>query len=67
MSDSDLTRQDLEALARFGEPTQPLDLEPLVFAKLLSMALIEQKEGGAALTASGRERLAAQKGERRKG
>ena len=50
-------REDLEALARFREPTQPLDIEPLGFAKLLSLALIEQKEGGAELTDSGRERL----------
>ncbi len=57
MTDNDLSREDLETLARFREPTQPLDIEPLVFAKLLSLALIEQREGGAELTDSGRERL----------
>lgn len=67
MTDNDLSAAELEALARFREPTQPLDVEPLVFAKLLSLALIEQKEGGAELTASGRERLALEKGGRRRG
>lgn len=57
VTDNDLSPEDLETLARFREPTQPLDVGPLVFAKLLSLALIEQKEGGAELTASGRERL----------
>lgn len=57
MTDNDLTPEELETLALFQSPTQPLDIDPHHFAKLLSMALIEQKEGGSELTASGVERL----------
>ena len=57
VTDTDLSPEELKTLARFDAEEQPFDIDPLHFAKLLSMALIEQKEGGAELTASGRERL----------
>ncbi|MBU1336023.1 MAG: hypothetical protein KJ944_17130 [Alphaproteobacteria bacterium] len=57
MTDDDLTPDELKTLARFQSPTQPLDIDPQVFAKLLSMALIEQKEGGPELTEAGLERV----------
>jgi hypothetical protein len=58
MSDNDLTADELKTLELFDADEQPMDVDPLHFAKLLSMALIEQKEGGPELTASGRARLA---------
>lgn len=54
----DLNDDELETLARFGSLEQPDDVDPLHFAKLLSLALLEQKEGGPELTESGRDRLA---------
>ncbi|MDB5614168.1 MAG: hypothetical protein JWQ22_1821 [Devosia sp.] len=57
MNGDDLTADELTTLARFQAPTQPLDIDPHHFAKLLSMALIEQKEGGPELTTLGNERL----------
>lgn len=57
MTDNDLTHDELKTLALFQSATQPLDIDPHHFAKLLSMALIEQKEGGSELTASGIARL----------
>jgi hypothetical protein len=57
MTDYDLSPEELETLKLFAGPEQPEDVDPLHFAKLLSMALIEQKEGGPVLTATGRERL----------
>lgn len=57
MTDYDLTREELQTLARFSEPKEPLDIEPFHFAKLLSMALIVQKDGGAVLTESDTQRL----------
>ncbi len=57
MTDYDLTLDELETLALFTEPGQPEDVDPQHFAKLLSMALLEQKEGGPVLTETGRERL----------
>jgi len=59
LTDNELTPAELETLAKFKSPVQPLDIDPHVFAKLLSLALIEQKEGGAGLTASGEQRLGA--------
>ena len=59
MTDNDLTMDELETLALFTEPGQPEDVDPQHFAKLLSLALLEQKEGGPVLTDSGHERLAA--------
>jgi len=58
MTDDDLTEDELETLARFGSLDQPSDIDPLHFAKLLSLALLEQKEGGPELTESGRAQLA---------
>lgn len=58
MADEDLTDDELETLARFGSLEQPSDIDPLHFAKLLSMALVEQKEGGPELTERGKERIA---------
>lgn len=57
MTDDDLTMDELETLALFTEPSQPEDVDPQHFAKLLSMALLEQKEGGPVVTPSGHERL----------
>ncbi len=62
MTDDDLTMDELETLALFTEPGQPDDVDPLHFAKLLSLALLEQKEGGPVVTDTGRERLAARAG-----
>ena len=58
MSDNDLTAEELKTLELFDADEQPMEVDPLHFAKLLSMALIEQKEGGPELTASGKARLA---------
>lgn len=52
---NDLSPEELMALARFHCPTQPVNVDPMVFAKLLSLALIEQKEGGPELTEAGLE------------
>ncbi|MBJ3785780.1 hypothetical protein [Devosia sediminis] len=57
MTDYDVTMDELETLALFTEPGQPEDVDPQHFAKLLSMALLEQKEGGPVLTDSGRDCL----------
>ncbi|MGB3336674.1 MAG: hypothetical protein WBA73_05795 [Devosia sp.] len=57
MTDNELTQEELNTLALFQSSTQPIDIDPHHFAKLLSMALIEQKEGGPELTASGIARL----------
>lgn len=57
MTDNDLTAEELTTLALFLPPGQPMDVDPQHFAKLLSLALIEQKEGGPELTASGITRL----------
>lgn len=56
-SDDDLTMDELETLALFTEPGQPEDVDPQHFAKLLSLALLEQREGGPIVTDIGRERL----------
>jgi len=58
MTDYFLTDDELETLARFGSLEQPSDVDPQHFAKLLSLALIEQKEGGPELTSTGRDHLA---------
>ena len=57
MTDYDLTPEELQTLARFTGPKEPLDIDPHHFAKLLSLALIEQKEGGSELTTSGLARI----------
>lgn len=57
MTDNELTTDELKTLAMFQSDQQPLDIDPKHFAKLLSLALIEQREGGSHLTASGIERL----------
>ena len=57
MTDYDLTKEELQTLERFAAPEEPLDIDPHHFAKLLSLALIEQKEGGSELTTSGLERI----------
>lgn len=56
MTDDDLTPEELETLRRFLLPNPPPEIDPHHFAKLLSLALIEQREGGPELTDSGRER-----------
>ena len=57
MTDNELTPAELETLRSFQSPTQPVDVDPHHFAKLLSLALIEQREGGPELTQSGIERV----------
>lgn len=57
MNEVDLTDDELETLARFGSLEQPSYVDPLHFAKLLSLALLEQKEGGPELTKTGHQRL----------
>lgn len=57
MTETELTDEELLSLASFLPPGQPVDVDPQHFAKLLSLALIEQKEGGPELTASGIARL----------
>ena len=58
VTDFDLTPEELETLASFSGPNVPAHVDPLHYAKLLSLALVEQKEGGPELTASGQKRLA---------
>ncbi|GLQ55438.1 hypothetical protein [Devosia nitrariae] len=58
MADNDdLTPEELKTLSRFRSAIQAHDIDPHHFAKLLSLALIEQKEGGPELTATGIDRL----------
>jgi len=57
MTDLDLTVDEMETLARFQSLDQPEEVDPQHFAKLLSLALVEQKEGGPELTSSGLELL----------
>ncbi|QQR38885.1 hypothetical protein [Devosia rhizoryzae] len=57
MTDYDLTKEERATLASFVGAEQPQDVDPLHFAKLLSMALLEQKEGGPVLTETGRHYL----------
>src|SRR5690606_15939754 len=57
MTDLDLTVDEMETLARFQSLDQPEEVDPRHFAKLLSLALVEQKEDGPELTSSGLELL----------
>lgn len=57
MTENDLAPDELDTLRLFDAPEQPLEVDPHHFAKLLSLALLEQKEGGPRLTAAGHERL----------
>jgi hypothetical protein len=41
----DLKPDDMELLLHFGRQEPPEHVDPNIFAKLLSMALVEQKEG----------------------
>lgn len=58
MADNRLTDEEFVTLSSFEHPDATAEVDPAHFAKLLSLALIEQKEGGAELTTPGRERLA---------
>ena len=60
MTDDELTPQELETLASFLAPTVPEHVDPLHFAKLLSLALLKQEEGGPVVTVSGLELLNSQ-------
>jgi len=62
VTDYNLSPEELETLALFNEAEQPVHVDPQHFAKLLSMALIEQREGGPHLTQAGLDRLREQKG-----
>jgi hypothetical protein len=57
VQENDLTADELNTLRLFDAPDQPLEIDPHHFAKLLSLALLEQREGGSHLTAAGQERL----------
>jgi len=61
MTDNDLSAEEIQTLALFKLGNQPMDIDPQHFAKLLSLALIEQRESGSHLTASGIDRLGRQK------
>ncbi|SFZ80769.1 hypothetical protein SAMN02983003_0117 [Devosia enhydra] len=54
---TELTEEEAEALARFDAPAKPVEVDPMVYAKLLSMGLVEQHEGGPFITATGVEIL----------
>lgn len=58
MANFDLTPDEMETLASFLAPTVPEHVDPLHFAKLLSLALLEQKEGGPVVTEAGHALLA---------
>lgn len=58
MSDYDVTPAELQTLARFAREAEPETIDPHHLAKLLSLALLVQREGGTAVTASGRDLLA---------
>ncbi|MET3897004.1 hypothetical protein ABIB57_000941 [Devosia sp. UYZn731] len=57
MTNDELTPQELETLASFLSPTVPEHVDALHFAKLLSLALLKQEEGGPVLTDAGLELL----------
>lgn len=57
MTDYDLSPEELKTLALFQSDTEPMGIDPHHFAKILSLALIEQKEGGSVLTEAGIERI----------
>ena len=58
VTENQLTEGEFEALASFDRPTPLPDVDPQHFAKFLSLALVEQQEGGPHLTDAGRNRLA---------
>ncbi|WEK04737.1 MAG: hypothetical protein P0Y65_00310 [Candidatus Devosia phytovorans] len=58
MTDNQLTPAELKTLAFFELADLPSEIDPAHFAKLLSLAMLEQKEGGPVLTETGRARLA---------
>lgn len=58
MTDNQLTEEEFRTLELFAQPEPRPEIDPLHFAKLLSLALIEQKEGGPELTDIGRDRIA---------
>ena len=58
VTENHLTEDEFEALASFDRPAPLPDVDPQHFAKLLSLALVEQQEGGPHLTDAGRDRLA---------
>lgn len=58
MTDNQLSDEEFRTLEHFAQAEPRPEIDPLHFAKLLSLALIEQKEGGPELTDAGRDRLA---------
>jgi hypothetical protein len=54
---TDVTPQELKTLTGFLAPTMPEHVDPLHFAKLLSLALLKQEEGGPIVTQAGLELL----------
>lgn len=58
MTDNLLNEKEFRTLQLFAEPEPRPAIDPRHFAKLLSLALVEQKEGGPELTDIGRDRLA---------
>jgi hypothetical protein len=57
MTDNQLTQDEFETLKLFEQPEPRPEIDPMHFAKLLSLALISQQEGGPELTESGLSRL----------
>lgn len=53
MAYDDVTPQEVETLASFLAATVPEHVDPLHFAKLLSLALLKQEEGGPVVTPDG--------------
>lgn len=58
MTDYDVTPEELRTLARFHSENAPSEVDTHHLAKLLSLALLVQREGGTALSESGRTLLA---------
>lgn len=58
MTDYNVTPDELKTLALFQSDEAPSHLDPEHLAKLLSLALLIQREGGTELSDSGRTLLA---------
>lgn len=58
MTDYDVTPEELRTLAKFQSEHAPSDVDAHHLAKLLSLALLVQREGGTALSESGQTLLA---------
>lgn len=59
MTDYDVTPDELKTLAKFDSATAPPEVNTDHLAKLLSLALLVQREGGTEVSQSGRALLKA--------